>query len=166
MEYIWIGGRRSRDCLWWLSGHGMTWSVQLMKQFSEQNPHFRLFCAVVSRFWLFVIPWAAARKDPRSMGSLHTRMLEWVDTTFRAQGLNLGLCIAGGFFTDWATREAHFRLGARICFSNTNSLLQILGQTLSQSPVPLTSFCRVNVQPPELVRPLAPGCYGSCYESS
>ena len=47
-------------------------------------------------------------------GILQARILEWVAILFSrgifsTQWLNPGLCIAGRFFTIWATREAHMQ---------------------------------------------------------
>ena len=64
-----------------------------------------------SRVWLFVTPWLFAHQVSLH-GILQARILEWVAIPFsrgssqrRAQ--TWVSCTAGGFFTIWATREAH-----------------------------------------------------------
>ena len=60
---------------------------------------------------LFVTPWTVARQAPLSMGILQARILEWVAMpssrgSTRPRDQTQFFCIAGGFFTVWATREA------------------------------------------------------------
>ena len=62
-------------------------------------------------------PWTVARQAPRSMWNLQARILDWVamsSSRGSSQPRNwTGIsCIAGGFFTSWATREAHKPWGA------------------------------------------------------
>ena len=67
---------------------------------------------MLSRFshvWLCVTPWTVARQAPLSMEILQAGVLEWVAFPFSrgsSQPRNpTGVsCIAGGFFTSWATR--------------------------------------------------------------
>ena len=49
-------------------------------------------------------------KAPLSMGILQARMLEWIallsfQWSFQRRDQTQFSCIAGGFFTNWATRE-------------------------------------------------------------
>ena len=70
-------------------------------------------CCVLTRFsyvWLFETPWTVAYQAPLSMGILQARMLEWVAmpssrVSSQARGRTQVSCIAGGFSTNWATRE-------------------------------------------------------------
>ena len=66
---------------------------------------------VLSCVWFFVTPWAVAHQAPLSMGVLLGGILEWVATPFfkgssRPRDRTWVFCIAGRFFTIWATREA------------------------------------------------------------
>ena len=67
--------------------------------------------------------WTIARQAPLSMGILQARILEWV-AMFSSRGSSQGkdqtqvFCIAGRFFTIWATKEAP-TLG-RISISRAN----------------------------------------------
>ena len=59
----------------------------------------------------FVTPWAAARQAPLSMRILQASILEWVSMPSSRGSSQLRnrtqvSHIAGGFFTDWTTREA------------------------------------------------------------
>ena len=71
-----------------------------------------LCCAqTLSCVWLFVTPWTIAHKAPPSMGILQARILEWVAMPFSrgsfwTRNWTGVSCIAGGFFSSWATREA------------------------------------------------------------
>ena len=63
-----------------------------------------------SRVWLFGPPWTAAYQAPLSMrfsrkntGVGFHALLQGI---FLTQGSNLGLCIAGWFFTIWVTKKA------------------------------------------------------------
>ena len=61
---------------------------------------------------LFVTPWTVALQAPLSMGILQTRILKWIvrpSSRGSSQPRNWTQvsCIAGRFFTIWATREAH-----------------------------------------------------------
>ena len=65
-------------------------------------------CAVLSLAWLFAIPWTAACQAPLSMRILQVRILEWVGNPFSSgsswpRNQTRVSCIAGGFFTSWAT---------------------------------------------------------------
>ena len=61
---------------------------------------------------LFVTSWAVARQAPLSMGVLQAIILEWVampssrGSSWLRNWTGVS-CIAEGFFTSWATREAH-----------------------------------------------------------
>ena len=63
------------------------------------------------RVQLFATPWTVAHQAPLSMGILQARTLEWVamPTSRRfsqPRDWTQVSCIAGEFFTVWATREA------------------------------------------------------------
>ena len=69
-----------------------------------------VLCAVLSRVWLFLTSWTIARQTLLFMGILPARILQWVIMPFSRgssqprDGTQVS-CIAGRFFTDWATRE-------------------------------------------------------------
>ena len=71
--------------------------------------HSTSVCESLSRVWLFATPWTVAPQVPLSMA--FSRILEWVDCPFSSgsswprNGTGAS-CIAGGFFSSWATREA------------------------------------------------------------
>ena len=81
----------------------------------KQNPNkeFDLICAVLNLSVVSdsVIPWTAAYKAQLSMGILQVITLEWVAMPFSSgspqprDGIQVS-CVAGWFFTNWATREA------------------------------------------------------------
>ena len=57
-------------------------------------------------------PHTVTCQDPLSMGILQARILEWgampsSQESFQPRDWTQVSCIAGGFFTVWATREAH-----------------------------------------------------------
>ena len=61
---------------------------------------------------LFVTPWTVAGQAPLSMGILQAKILESVAMpsswgSSHPRDWTQVSCIAGGFFTVWATREAH-----------------------------------------------------------
>ena len=77
-----------------------------------------LCCAVLSRsvcVRLFVNPWTVAHQTPLSMGILQARILGWVarsssrGSSQPRDGTEVP-CIADGFFTIWATREAQINV--------------------------------------------------------
>ena len=68
-------------------------------------------CWLFSSVQLFVTPWTVARQAPLVHGILQARILEWVAISFsressRSRNQAWVSCIAGRFFTVWATREA------------------------------------------------------------
>ena len=73
-----------------------------------------LCCALsVTRARLFVTPWAEASQAPLSLGILQERILQWVTMpsssgSSQARDRTQVSHIAGGFYTDCATREAHW----------------------------------------------------------
>ena len=77
------------------------------------NKEFDLICAVLNLSVVSdsVIPWTAAYKAQLSMGILQVITLEWVAMPFSSgspqprDGIQVS-CVAGWFFTNWATREA------------------------------------------------------------
>ena len=65
----------------------------------------------LSRVWLFATQWTVVCQAPLSMGILQARILEWVAMPSSRGSSQLRdwtqvSCIAGKFFTIWATREA------------------------------------------------------------
>ena len=70
---------------------------------------------VLSRLPLFASPWTVACQAPLSMGILQARILEWVavpssrGSSQTRDGTQVSF-IAGGFFTDRATREASIKI--------------------------------------------------------
>ena len=77
----------------------------------------------------FVTPWTVAHQAPLSMGILQVRILEWIAIPFsrgssQPRDQTQVSCIAGGFFTIWATREASVMLinpflpqWSKLCFN-------------------------------------------------
>ena len=70
---------------------------------------------------LFVTPWAVAHQDPLSMGILQARKLEWIAMpssrgSSQPRDRTQVSCIAGRFFTIWATREAPGDMNKRNSF--------------------------------------------------
>ena len=77
-----------------------------------ENPHGQRSLSSVqslSRVWLFVTPWTIAHQAPLSVEILQAR-IKWVAMS-SSRGSSQPRdwiqvsCIAGGFFTSWATRE-------------------------------------------------------------
>ena len=65
----------------------------------------------LSPVWLFATPWTVAHQAPLPMGILQGRILEWVAMPFsrassQPRDWTQISCIAGRFFTVWATRGA------------------------------------------------------------
>ena len=57
---------------------------------------------------LFATPWTVSHQAPSAHGILQARILEWVAMPLsRPRDRTFIFCIAGRFFTIWATREAH-----------------------------------------------------------
>ena len=112
-------------------------------------------CAeLLSRVWLFATPWTVAHQTPLSMGILQARILEWVAMPSSRGSSQLRdqtqvSCIAGGFFTVWATREVW---EVPYCFLNDTFHIGIIIQphvirnntefpcTPSQFPLIATSY--------------------------
>ena len=65
----------------------------------------------LSHVQLFAAPWTVAHQTPLYVGILQERILEWAamlssrGSSWR-RNQNQVFCIAGGFFTIWAPREA------------------------------------------------------------
>ena len=73
---------------------------------AQQRSHLKWKWKLFSRVWLFATPWTVVH------GILQARILEWVAVPFFRRSSQLRdrpqvSHIAGGFFTSWATREAH-----------------------------------------------------------
>ena len=97
-------------------------------------------CAVLSllsRVRLFVTAWTVDLQAPLSVG--FPRQECWSCLPFPSQGGSSGprnqtwvSCIAGRFFTNWATRDAHHTHGAtQLCFNDWKHVHQL---TLSPFP--------------------------------
>ena len=72
---------------------------------------------VLSHIQLFATLWTVAHQAPLSMGILQARILEWIVISFSrgsSQSRDQVFCIAGRFFTVWATREAQWVGSERI----------------------------------------------------
>ena len=73
-------------------------------------------CAeLLSHVQLFATPWTAASPALLSMAILQARILKWVAMPFfrgssQPRDKTQAFCTAGGFFTNWATREAQEKL--------------------------------------------------------
>ena len=86
----------------------------LFLDYTDDELMFSCICAVLcllSCVCLFVTPWTVAHQAPLSMGILQARILEWVampssSGSSRPRNRTQVSCIADGFFTSWATREA------------------------------------------------------------
>ena len=95
-------------------------SLFLVISFGSHNPErkeqisFSFSCGLsLSCVWLFATPWTVAHQALLSMGILQGRRLEWVAMSSsrgssQPRGWTRVSHIAGGFFTIWATKEAHF----------------------------------------------------------
>ena len=89
-----------------------SWSLLMSLVYEVEESGSRLpFCAVHSCIWLFATPWTIACQAPLSLGILQARILEWVAIPFsrgssQPRDRTQVSCIADGFFTIWATREA------------------------------------------------------------
>ena len=64
---------------------------------------------LLHRVWRFATPWTAAHQAPPSVGILQARILEWVAMpssrgSSPPRDRTRVYCIAGGFFTVWATK--------------------------------------------------------------
>ena len=80
---------------------------------------------------LFAAPWTAARQAPLSLGILQARILEWVAISFskgssQPRNRTLLSCVAGRFFTDWATCPnclTHLRKGTSLWYIKRSHLI-------------------------------------------
>ena len=82
-------------------------------QFTEKKASliYVLLCLPLSYVWLFAASWTVASQAPLFMGIFQARVLEWVAMSFsrgssQPRDRTQVSCIAGGFFTVWASREA------------------------------------------------------------
>ena len=118
-----------RDDLW------QSWGLKLGLLTPEPaiKNNLTVLCAqLLTHVWLFVTPWIAARQVPLSMGILQARILEWVAMpssrgSSQPRDQTQVSCIAGEFFTNWATREALTVLPA-------NTILQPTGVQEALNP--------------------------------
>ena len=100
-------GKQRQTPEWWMRG----WACIVLPRLSSLKD--TRLCAVLSRFshvWLVVTPWTVAHQAPLPMGILQARRLEWVVMpsswgSSQPRDRTRVSCIAGGFFTNWATRE-------------------------------------------------------------
>ena len=79
-------------------------------------------------FQLFVTPWTVVQQVPLSIGILQARIVEWVAMpssrgSSQPRDWTQVSCIAGGFFTSWATRETHWRLKVVVMLTKRYCLL-------------------------------------------
>ena len=87
---------------------------------------FRWVCAQsLSRVQLFAVPWTVARQAPLPMGFFQARILEWVTIPFfkgssRPRNQTRVSCTAGGFFANWALREAQRLQAAKVILRKKN----------------------------------------------
>ena len=86
-----------------IRGHGMDWEIGI---------DMYMCCASSLNHVQPFVPWTAASLAPLSMGILQARILEWVAMlssrgSSQPRDRTQVSSIAGGFFTSWATREAH-----------------------------------------------------------
>ena len=125
-------------------------------------------CAqLLSRVWLFATPWTVALQAPVSMGILQSRIVEWVAMpssrgSYQPRDRTQVSCIAGRFFTDWATYKIclilyHFLLiqrysvlGILLCARNTIMYVSI-HYLLSHL------MCKI-----EIIIPVSYALYGYC----
>ena len=93
----------------WLKWLSMAWlttiAIKLWTDYQEK------MCGalLLHHVQRFVTPWTAAHQAPLSMGILQARTLEWVAMpssrgSSRPRDRTRVYCIAGGFFTVWATK--------------------------------------------------------------
>ena len=65
--------------------------------------------------WLFATPWTVGCQTPLSIWILQARTLQWIAKpssrgSSQPRDWTQVSCIAGGFLTVWATREAHYSM--------------------------------------------------------
>ena len=80
----------------------------------------------VSRVWLFATPWTVSYQAPLSMGILQARVLEWYVIAFsrgssQPRDWTRVSCIAGRFFTVWATRVSTGRWNLELRHTETSA---------------------------------------------
>ena len=88
-----------------------------MKKYTYTHVH---ACSVAKLCWLFVTPWTVACQAHLSMGFSWQEYWSGLPFPPSRDLPDPGIeptstrvsCIAGGFFTIWATREAHLRTGS------------------------------------------------------
>ena len=83
----------------------------------------------LSHVWLFATPW-----NYTIHGILQARILEWVAIPFsrassQSRDRTQVSCIAGGFFTSWATREAQYEVINSTLRKKNKEKLRILPNT-------------------------------------
>ena len=89
----------------------LAWRIHGQRKLVGCSPWKSWKCSLLSRVWLFAIPPTEACQVPLSMGILWARILEWVALP-SSRGFSQPrdwtqvFCIAGRFFTIWASREA------------------------------------------------------------
>ena len=111
-----------------LEALGLLLTVLLFSMFWHETASF--FMKIHSYVQLYATLWTVASQAPLSMGILQARILEWVAMSssrgsFWPRNQTGVSCIAGEFFTSWATRFLHIpHITALVCgsFSETESL--------------------------------------------
>ena len=92
--------------------HHLLQGPSLLLSCGPHGPYVVRCCARSLRcVWLFVTPWTVAYQAPLSVGILQARILEWVTMPSSRGSSQTGdriqvSCIAGRFFTVWATKQA------------------------------------------------------------
>ena len=100
---------------WWTAIYGVAQSPTRLKWLSSSS--------IDVCFWLFVTPWTVAHQAPLSMGILQAKILEWVamsssKESSQPRDATQVSGITDGFFTIWATREAHRCVFSSVQFSS------------------------------------------------
>ena len=106
-----------------------------------------LYCRTVCRSVMSdsVTPWTRAHQAALSMGVLQARTLERVAISFSSgssqpRDWTWVSCIAGGFFTHWATREAHCRIWAYQSETTLSYIVREVSSVLSSLPPGETTY--------------------------
>ena len=112
LQSHWLSSRRAGLCLVHI------WGIVPHVAFTQQGFVKRKWKSL-SRVRLFAIPWTVH-------GILQARILEWVafpssrGSSWPRNESRVSFCTAGGFFTNWAIREAQIK--GRVCWSKPQRL--------------------------------------------
>ena len=98
-------------CRWVITPSWLSWSWKSFLYSSSEAPLYTHCSYSLSCDQLFVVPWTAAHQVPLSLAILQTNILELVAMPFsrgssQSRDWTQASGITGGFFTNWATREA------------------------------------------------------------